>query len=82
MKQSFAHHLIDSYTHTQTHTHTHTHTQIGMIHPLKQMAMRGVIFYQGEEDLYQPNYYECAFPAMIRYIHTHTFLRIYPTPTH
>lgn len=37
-----------------------------MLFPLRQMAFKGVVWYQGEADVYQPDYYECAFPAMIR----------------
>lgn len=38
----------------------------GMIHPLVPMAMRGVIWYQGETNVKAPEQYRTLFPTLIR----------------
>ena len=38
----------------------------GMIRPLIPFAMRGVIWYQGESNIHEPEQYAKIFPAMIR----------------
>lgn len=37
-----------------------------MIHPLLSMVIKGVVWSQGEQDIYAPREYRCQFPAMIR----------------
>ena len=37
-----------------------------MVNPFLDMAIKGAIWYQGEADLPNYEYYECAFPAMIK----------------
>jgi len=36
-----------------------------MIVPYVNMRLRGFLWYQGEQNSWQPDYYACAFPAMI-----------------
>jgi sialate O-acetylesterase len=36
-----------------------------MIFPLLNMRLKGTIWYQGESNVFEPNVYECLFPAMI-----------------
>ena len=37
-----------------------------MIHPLLGMTFRGIVYHQGEQDVWHPEYYRCMFPALIR----------------
>lgn len=37
-----------------------------MIHPLLNMTINGIIWYQGESNHYEPKLYSCLFPAMIK----------------
>ena len=37
----------------------------GMIHPLKGYGIKGVIWYQGEANIYDPDKYKISFPLMI-----------------
>ena len=36
-----------------------------MVSPMLSMAMRGVVWYQGEADAYDPRMYNCTFSQMI-----------------
>ncbi len=36
-----------------------------MVVPLLPMVFEGVIYYQGEQDVHNPQDYECLFPALI-----------------
>ena len=38
----------------------------GMIHPIKNMTFRGVIWYQGESNRYNPEQYERLFPIFVK----------------
>ena len=36
-----------------------------IIHPLRHLHIKGVVWYQGESNILQPDYYKCAFPSMV-----------------
>ncbi len=43
----------------------------GMIHPLLQYRIKGVLWYQGESNAGNATAYSCAFPALIRSWRSH-----------
>ena len=38
----------------------------GMLNPLTPMSFAGMVYYQGESDIYHNSFYNCAFPAFVR----------------
>jgi sialate O-acetylesterase len=48
------------------YTHLPTGCYNGMLHPIRHATIRGVIWYQGEQDSSQAEMYRTGFPTMIR----------------
>lgn len=48
------------------HKNAPAHLYNGMIHPLVPYAIRGVVWYQGESNRFDPNHYRELLPEMIR----------------